>query len=64
MRGEHNDESGDARHDGTGQRHGRRGNAGRIASARLLMETTLAVGVWHNDGSISAYLWVISVSDI
>jgi hypothetical protein len=33
MRREHDDESGDApRHDGTGQRHGRRGNAGRIAS--------------------------------
>src|SRR5882672_8383478 len=28
---EHDDESGDARHDATGQRHGRRGNAGRIA---------------------------------
>jgi hypothetical protein len=54
MRRKHDDESGDIRHDGTGQRHGRRGNAGRIGSARLLMETTLAVCVWHNDGSISA----------
>jgi hypothetical protein len=39
MRREHDDESGDARHDGTGQRHGRSGNAGGIA-AWLLMETT------------------------
>ena len=30
MRREHDDESGDARHDGAGQRHGRRGNAGRM----------------------------------
>jgi hypothetical protein len=35
MRREHDDESGDARHDGTGQRHWRRGNAGRIASGLL-----------------------------
>jgi hypothetical protein len=38
MRREHDDESGDIRHDGTGQRHRRLGNAGRIA-AGLLMET-------------------------
>lgn len=31
LRREHDDESGNARHDGTGQRHGGRGNAGRIA---------------------------------
>jgi hypothetical protein len=35
MRREHDDESGNARHDGTGQRHGRRGNAGRIAAGLL-----------------------------
>jgi hypothetical protein len=51
MRREHDDESGDARHDGTSQRHRRRGNAGRIASTRLLMQTTPAVRVWHNHGS-------------
>jgi hypothetical protein len=45
MRREHDDESGDIRHDGTGQRHGRRGNPGRIGSARLLMETGSAIGV-------------------
>jgi hypothetical protein len=36
MRREHDDESGNARHDGTGQRHGRGGNPGRIVAARLL----------------------------
>jgi hypothetical protein len=38
LRREHDDESGNARHDGAGQRHGRRGNAGRIAciAIRLL----------------------------
>jgi hypothetical protein len=35
MRREHDDVSGDARHHGTGQRHGRRGNAGRIAAGLL-----------------------------
>jgi hypothetical protein len=40
MRGEHDDESGNVRHDGTGQRHGRRDNAGRIA-AGLLTEKKL-----------------------
>jgi hypothetical protein len=35
MRREHDDESGNARHDGTGQRHGRRGNAGRSAAGLL-----------------------------
>jgi hypothetical protein len=35
LRRKHDDESDNARHDGTGQQHGRRGNAGRIA-ARLL----------------------------
>jgi len=57
MRREHDDESGDIRHDGTGQRYWRRGNAGRIGSARLLMETlmetTPAVGV-TTTGIISA----------
>jgi hypothetical protein len=43
MRREHDDESGNARHDGTGQRHGCRGNAGGIAAARLLMETSQPV---------------------
>ena len=40
----HDDEPGNAGHDGTGQRHGRRGNAGRIAciAIRLLTgETSL-----------------------
>jgi hypothetical protein len=32
---EQDDEPGDARHDGTGQRHGRRGDAGRIAVGLL-----------------------------
>jgi hypothetical protein len=36
MRREHDDESGSARHDGTGQRHRRRGHARRIAAAGLL----------------------------
>jgi hypothetical protein len=38
LRRKHDDEPGDARHDDTGQRHGRRGNAGRIAciAIRLL----------------------------
>jgi hypothetical protein len=31
LRREHDDESGNAGHDGAGQRHGRRGNAGRLA---------------------------------
>jgi hypothetical protein len=35
MRREHDDESGNARHDGAGQRHGRRGNAGRVAAGLL-----------------------------
>jgi hypothetical protein len=35
MRREHDDESGNARHDGTGQRHRRRGNPGRIATGLL-----------------------------
>jgi hypothetical protein len=35
MRGEHDDESGNARHHGTGQRHGCRRNAGRIAAGLL-----------------------------
>jgi hypothetical protein len=53
MRREYDDQSGDARYDGAGQRYGRRGNAGRIGSARLLMETRS----WrHNNGIISAYL--------
>jgi two-component system OmpR family response regulator len=38
MRREHDDESGNARHDGAGQRHGRRGNAGRIAAGLLTGE--------------------------
>jgi hypothetical protein len=33
MRREYDDESGNPRHDGTGQRHGRRSHAGRIASS-------------------------------
>jgi hypothetical protein len=33
LRREHDDESGNAGHDDTGKRHGRRGNAGRIASS-------------------------------
>jgi hypothetical protein len=33
MRREHDDESGNSRHDGAGQRHGRRSNTGRIASS-------------------------------
>jgi AraC-like DNA-binding protein len=37
MRRERDNESGNARHDGTGQRHRRRGNAGRI-STRLLTD--------------------------
>ena len=36
MRREHDDEFGDARHDATGQRHGRSGYAGRIAAVGLL----------------------------
>ena len=51
MRREYDDEFGDARHNGTCQRHGRRGNAGRIAAARLLMQTTPAVGARHEGGS-------------
>ncbi|MGD0846442.1 hypothetical protein [Bradyrhizobium sp.] len=35
MRGEHDDESGNARHHGAGQRHGRCRNAGRIAAGLL-----------------------------
>jgi hypothetical protein len=35
MRREHDDESGDARHNATGQRHRRRGNARRIAGGLL-----------------------------
>jgi hypothetical protein len=45
LRRERDDESVNAaRHDGTGQRHGRRGNAGRIASiaVRLLSERSLS----------------------
>jgi hypothetical protein len=36
MRREHHDESGNAWHDGTSQRHGRCGNAGRLAAPGLL----------------------------
>jgi len=56
MRREHDDESGNARHDGTGQRHGRRGNAGRIGTARLLMETAnnLAVAPLPNQRRLQA----------
>jgi hypothetical protein len=39
LRREHDDESGDARHDGAGQRHGRRGNARRIASIAIWLLT-------------------------
>jgi hypothetical protein len=53
MRREHDDESGDVRHDDARQRYWRRGNAGRIGSTRLLMETTPAVGV-TTTGIISA----------
>jgi hypothetical protein len=35
LRRKHDDESDNARHDGTGQQHGRRGNAGRIAAGLL-----------------------------
>jgi hypothetical protein len=35
VRREHDDESGDARHDAPGQRHGRSGNAGRIACVAI-----------------------------
>jgi hypothetical protein len=35
MHRKHDDESGDARHDGTGQRYGRLGNVGRIAAGLL-----------------------------
>jgi hypothetical protein len=35
MRREHDHEPSDAQHDGTGQRHWRRGNAGRIAAGLL-----------------------------
>jgi len=35
MRRERDDESGNARHDGTSQRHGRGGNAGRIPAGLL-----------------------------
>jgi hypothetical protein len=56
MRREHDDQSGDIRYDGAGQRYGRCGNAGRIRSARLLMEITPAVGVLTT-GVISAYPW-------
>jgi hypothetical protein len=35
MRREHDNESGNAGHNGTGQRHGRRGNSGRIAAGLL-----------------------------
>jgi hypothetical protein len=65
MRREHDDESGDIRHDGTGQCHGRRGNAGRIA-AGLLMETTQPCMSHPIDGVVamispltkSAALWL------
>ena len=40
MRREHDDVSGSARHDGTGQRHRRRGNAGRIAAGLLTRKTS------------------------
>jgi hypothetical protein len=39
LRREHDDESGDARHDGASQRHGRRGNARRIASIAIWLLT-------------------------
>jgi len=41
MRREHDDESGDARHDAPGQRHGRSGDAGRIAC--------IAIGLLERD---------------
>jgi hypothetical protein len=52
MRRKHDNESDDIRHDGTGQRHGRRGNAGCIASARLLMETTQPYTSYPIDGVV------------
>jgi len=39
MRGGRDDERGNARHDGAGQRHGRSGNAGRIAAGLLTGKT-------------------------
>jgi hypothetical protein len=50
----YNDESGNARHDDTGQRHGRRGNAGRIAAGLLMRErrdTRLNYYLIENSGS-------------
>lgn len=38
MRGEHDDVSVNARYNGSRQRHGRRGNAGRIAAGLLIGE--------------------------
>ena len=45
MRREHDDESGNARHDGTGQCHGRRGNAGRIAAGLLTAAPARATAI-------------------
>jgi hypothetical protein len=39
MRREHDHESGNARHHGAGQRHGSRGDAGRIAAGLLTPDT-------------------------
>jgi hypothetical protein len=48
MRRERDDESGDPRHDGPSQRHGRCGNTGRIASVAIrLLSGKLAYTPWH-----------------
>jgi hypothetical protein len=54
LRREHDDEPGDARHDDTGQRHGRRGNAGRI--------TCIAIGLLKSSGPKSFFLFELRLS--
>jgi hypothetical protein len=54
MRREHDDESGNARHDGAGQCHGRRGNAGCIAAGLLTGELASQASRETADASASA----------
>jgi hypothetical protein len=63
MRREHDDESGDARHDGAGQRHGRGGNARRIVAIGLLRrKLASARRANHKTPFIKPYLMVRPVS--
>jgi hypothetical protein len=63
VRREHDDDSGDARHDGAGQCHRRRGNARRIVAVGLLRrKLASARRANHKTPFMKPYLMVRPVS--